>query len=112
MAKKVVNGQFFLNLTRNGNLLGEFSNDSGDSVSTESADANGKTNGYVGNWRSTWQENGQPCFANLSITPRKTKNAGNRIFTLEWKDSEGEPMFEGEGMLDNNNTLFGRYKSA
>lgn len=122
MAKKGINGQFYLNLTRNGNLLGEFSNDSGDFVSTESADLdadseihvdeNGKTIEYARKWKSTWQEDGKPIFANLTIIPREKKNAGNKIFTLEWINSKGEQMFVGEGMLDNNNTLFGRYKSA
>lgn len=120
MAKKDINGQFYLNLTRNGNLLGEFSNNSGDSVSTESADVdadsevyvdeNGKTIEYVRKWKSTWQEDGKPIFANLIITPRK--DTGNKIFTLVWKNSKGDRMFVGEGMLDNNNTLIGRYKSA
>ena len=103
-------GRFFFKKTDNGNLIGEFSNNPGSGISTESADlipdsailkenadlkegyANG---GFVGEYNSTWQEDGKPHFAKLKIF---IKTGSHKLFTLEWHRGK-QLIFEGEGML-------------
>jgi hypothetical protein len=102
-------GRFYFKKTRNGNLIGEFSNNlSGNIISTESADFIEKVEGadgdYFGKYHSTWQENGKSYFANLEITP---KVGNNKLFTLNW--TRNGKIFVGEGMLCDD-ILIGDYK--
>jgi hypothetical protein len=103
-------GRFYFKKTSNGNLIGEFSNNlSGNIISTESADFIKKVEGadgdYFGEYNSTWQENGNPLFANLKISPK----AGNdKLFTLNWSRN-GKRVFVGEGMLCDD-ILIGDYQ--
>jgi hypothetical protein len=102
-------GRFYLKRTSNGNLIGEFSNNqSGNIISTESADFIKKIDGadgdYFGEYHSTWQENGEAVFANLKITPKPNCN---KLFTLKWR---GASNFDGEGMFCDD-ILIGDYHS-
>jgi|HubBroStandDraft_2_1064218.scaffolds.fasta_scaffold275467_2 hypothetical protein len=99
-------GRFYLKHTSNGNLIGEFSNDHSAEISTESCDLRGNANGYVGQYHSTWQENGNPFFADLEITHKP--NTNNKIFTLKWR---GASNFDGEGMFCDD-ILIGDYHSV
>jgi hypothetical protein len=94
MANKLL-GRFYFKQTSNGNLIGEFSNNLSAEISTESCDLKGASSGYVGQYKSTWQENRKPLFANLVIAPN---TANSRLFSLIWRRG-GKPIFEGAGML-------------
>ncbi len=101
-------GRFYFKLTSNGNLIGEFSNNFSTGISTESADSTNILGNYLGVYNSTWQEDGNAHFANLTISQ---KNAtGNTIFTLEWRENNNL-TFIGEGMLCDN-ILIGNYQSV
>jgi hypothetical protein len=106
------NGRFYFKTTRNGNLIGEFSNNASKEICTESCDLQppslqGANAAYSGKYYSTWQENGKPCFAELTISPK----VGNIIFTLEWRGMKGTGNFDGEGMLCDD-ILIGDYRSV
>ena len=101
-------GRFYFKQTSNGNLIGEFSNNLSDGIATESADSIGKTNNYIGDYNSTWQENGKRRFSNLKISQKA--GTSNTIFTLEWTDN-GRQIFLGEGMLCDN-ILIGDYRGV
>jgi hypothetical protein len=101
-----INGRFYFKQTTNENLIGEFSNHQSSDIYTESADLIGSANGYMGEYYSTWRENVNPRFANLTIKPGRT----NKLFTLEWKQN-GILTFIGEGMLCDK-ILIGDYESV
>jgi hypothetical protein len=104
-------GRFFFQKTDNGNLIGEFSCNPGTGVSTESSDfilpcedkecANCK---YHGTYHSSWQEDGDPLFAELKIF---RKRGSANLFSLEWY-RDTILIFVGEGMLFSGN-LIGDY---
>jgi hypothetical protein len=108
MASTII-GRFYLKKTSNGNLIGEFSNDHSNDISTESCDLRGIADGsYPGAYYSTWQEGGKPLFANLTIAQQPEGN--NRLFSLEWS-RDGACIFQGAGMLCDN-ILVGDYRSV
>lgn len=103
-------GRFYFKQTSNGNLIGEFSNDnSQDEISTESAERKVHNDGFAGDYVSTWQENGGPCYAKLSISPKK--NVWTKIFSLTWVETNGTRIFEGEGMFCGD-ILIGDYRNV
>jgi hypothetical protein len=55
---------------------------------------------------STWQENGKPHFAELTISPKPTNS---KVFSLFWNGTVCD--FEGEGMLCDD-ILIGDYHSV
>jgi len=81
-------GRFYFKQTSNGNLTGEFSNSTSNQISTESCDylpqknpdIGKRANDYIGNYDSTWQENGAPHFAKLEITKNKIND---RLFIFK-----------------------------
>ena len=105
-------GRFFFLKTDNGNLIGEFSNNLGTVVSTESsdftepcADIECSNCRYCGTYHSTWQEDGAALFAELKIS----KKAGtDKLFSLKWRRNT-KLIFLGEGMLFNG-MLIGDYR--
>jgi len=101
-------GRFYFKKTTNGNLLGEFSNNFSEGVSTESADKIEGSESYIGVYNTTWQEKGIIHFAKLYISQKKETQ--NLIFALEWKEKDAL-IFVGEGMYCDN-ILVGNYKSA
>ena len=108
MQNNTINGRFYLKKTRNGNLVGEFSNDHDTKISTESCDAQGYFDGnYIGKYNSTWQEKGTPLFAELEIVPN---TSNEQLFVLEWRRN-GKPIFKGAGMLCDD-ILIGDYQSV
>jgi hypothetical protein len=104
-------GRFYFKKTSNGNLIGEFSNNQKNSrISTESSDlvkSENANRNYIGTYNSTWQENGKPLFADLTISP---KIGNNELFTLSWSRN-GKPIFKGEGMLCDD-ILIGDYQNV
>lgn len=103
-------GKFYFKKTTNGNLLGEFSNNIDNIILTESADLDqDDSESYLGDYNSTWQQNGKPCFANLKISQKP--GIRNKIFILNWKVKGGILIFKGEGMLCDN-ILIGDYQKV
>ena len=102
-------GRFYFKKSRNGNLIGEFSNNRINFVSSESADVqndDGNTD-FIGVYNTTWQQDGVPFFCKLTITHRQ--NTSQRIYSLVWTDTNGGLMFVGEGFVFEN-TLIGDYR--
>jgi len=102
-------GRFYFKKTHNGNLIGEFSNNRINIISSESSDAQNENNSndFVGDYNTTWQQDGEPFFCKLTIGYRQ--NTAQRIYELEWVDRNGTPMFVGEGFVFEN-TLIGDYR--
>jgi hypothetical protein len=102
-----IRGRFYFERTSNGHLLGEFSNRQSDLIYTESADLIGQSDGFMGNYSTTWQENGNPCHAELAISncPRNP-----RLLVIKWSRN-GKPVFEGEGMFCDD-ILIGDYQNV
>ncbi len=95
-------GNFSFSLTRNGNLLGEFKNNT--PFFTESADRiAGSPEGFIGKYFATWQENHHPRSAILEITKLGTKS-----LKLTWRENN-EITFEGVGEINDESILFGEY---
>jgi hypothetical protein len=77
-------GRFYFRQTRNGNLLGEFSNNASNRNFTESANILSEfQTEFVGNYVTTWNEN-EPTSLDLVIS---NKTSTNGIFTLIWSQS-------------------------
>lgn len=92
-------GSFYLKKSGNGNLTGEFTNNTLFTVSTESADL--KEPGaepFIGRYLSTWYENDVPFSAELVITPFAGKNT-NTKYKLVWTDAEKGPIYEAEAFV-------------
>ena len=106
---KTISGRFYFKQTSNGNLIGEFTNYQSDRIFTESADQSASSGNcpYLGQYNSTWQENGKSCLADLEISPT---NGSNEIFSLTWRE-KGRTIFVGGGMLCDN-ILIGDYHSV
>lgn len=103
-----IRGRFYFKKTSNNNLIGEFSNNVGNGVYTESADLifQSHNNGFIGKYNSTWHEDGQPFLTELEISPKNGTN--NSIFELKWTGDNSH--FKGEGMLCDE-ILIGNYWS-
>jgi hypothetical protein len=111
-------GRFYFKSTINGNLIGEFSNNQSDKISTESSDLRKNpiedsnliaiTDNYIGDYFTTWQVDNIQHFAELKI--RFRINTGNQIYTLTWTE-KGISIYIGEGMLCDN-ILIGDYQSV
>lgn len=101
MAK--VNGCFYFKRTQQGNLLGEFSNNTIQRTYTESADliSNNDSKDYVGEYISTWQEGNKAIVSLLEISKVGT------IYSLVWK-LDSSPHFFGKGFLLDD-VLIGNY---
>lgn len=107
-------GQFYFKKGANGNLFGEFSNNHSTWITTESADLTfdkkkENPNNYIGKYYSTWQEEGKPHFAILTITRKANPDAIDDIFTLTW-EIKGEDTFWGEGFIIDK-MLIGHYRN-
>lgn len=102
-------GRFYLNKSKNGNLVGEFSNNRINFVSSESADIqeNESKTDFIGIYNTTWQQEGKPFFCKLTINHKQ--NTSQRIYTLEWLDQNSNLIFIGEGFVFEN-TLIGDYR--
>jgi hypothetical protein len=112
-----LHGRFFFKKTDNGNLIGEFSNNLDPRIYSESADlikgCEEKDKGcvycrYHGTYSSTWQENGSPFFADLTIS-KNTRN--DKLFSLKWIVKNGSKDYTAEGMLCDG-ILIGDYHPA
>jgi hypothetical protein len=102
-------GRFYFKKTHNGNLIGEFSNNRINIISSESADVHGENDSddFIGIYNTTWQQDGQPFFAKLTISYKQ--NTSQRIYTLEWTDRNSNLIFVGEGFVFEDN-LIGDYR--
>ncbi|WP_247095034.1 hypothetical protein [Arenibacter sp. S6351L] len=90
-------GSFFLRMTNNGNLLGEFCNNTLSTSSTESADriSNLSERTFVGTYNSTWFNNGAEAYIlDIQSLPEPAT-----VFILEWTNRITNNIFRGEGFL-------------
>jgi hypothetical protein len=104
-----IRGRFYFIQKNKRNLIGEFSNNESNFISTESADKVSLTieDDFIGDYRSSWQENGESLYSDLKI--RYKNGTSQTIFSLDW-NRNGLPIFVGEGMLCDN-ILIGDYQS-
>lgn len=103
-------GRFFFKKTNNGNIIGEFSNNRINFISSESADIQNHNDpsNFIGIYNTTWQEQENPSFAKLTISFKQ--NTSDRIYKLEWTEQNGELIFIGEGFVFEN-SLIGDYRN-
>lgn len=99
-------GSFYLRQVNNGNLLGEFCNNTMMTSSTESADriVISQESNFEGVYNSTWFENGAEVYTlNIQALPPPAT-----VFILEWTNASNNVVFRGEGFLMGN-ILMGNY---
>ncbi|ELY2018565.1 hypothetical protein SL053_002495 [Flavobacterium psychrophilum] len=98
-------GKFYFILTKNGNLLGEFTNNGmNGNWDIESANKNGNDNvDFVGKFISTWLEDEKSFKAVLEI-----ERIDEIIYKLNWKNLNGTEIFSGNAKLEND-ILIGNY---
>lgn len=104
---EMIIGRFYFRLTESGNLVGEFSNQTSLTNSTESADKVSEGNGFEGEFITTWRQDSEPFIARLIIR-RKSINHRN-IFGLEWR-RESKVIYWGEGLIEGG-ILIGDYRN-
>ena len=101
-----VRGSFHFRLTNAGNLLGEYFNNYGNIISSESTNRINPGIGFVGQYVTSWIENGQEAIINnLEIQPTRNVN----MFTLVWTDLNGKVTFRGKASLSEENIIYGYY---
>ena len=82
MNEKLI-GRFYFKITKNGNLIGEFSNNLSPKNFTESADLiKQDVKGFEGNYYSSWLDDTDVKSANLFI---RIKKGCKDIYTVNWK---------------------------
>lgn len=100
-------GRFYFKQTNSGNLIGEFSNNSMSTNSTESADISQRDKEpFTGDYLTTWIQNEEAIFFKLKIQPKTIHN----IYKLTWYESDiKNPSFLGEGFIVDE-ILIGNYQ--
>ena len=94
MNEKLI-GRFYFKITKNGNLIGEFSNNLSPKNFTESADLiKQDVKGFEGNYYSSWLDDTDVKSANLFI---RIKKGCKDIYTVNWKAKDID--FFGEGFI-------------
>lgn len=103
MKNPSVFGSFYFKRTQSGNLLGEFTNNTIDFNTSESADTINYSENFIGQYRSSWIEESVTFQAILTISHKV--NSRNK-FLLKW---EGDNFaFWGEGFIVDD-ILLGHY---
>lgn len=100
---KHFSGSFYFEKTVNGNLIGEFSNNSDDTIMTESANKVNPDGKFEGTYISTWFDI-DLTKADLEIKPNGHK------YILTWTGTGGQE-YKGEGFLAGDR-LIGYYKKS
>lgn len=109
-----IKGRFYFQLTINGNLLGEYSNDVSTDIDVEAAkripepkDSQKKDKEFIGKFMSVWTEGATGKNANLMVSQK----VGSRgIYEVVWSQNSKD-IFKGEGMLSGDK-LVGNYWSV
>ncbi|MFC7523130.1 hypothetical protein ACFQRK_04205 [Parapedobacter sp. GCM10030251] len=98
-------GSFWLQLTQNGNLVGEFIDNVTKKIVTESADCRerDKLDSFVGTFGSTWLESDRPKSMVLEIDKNRSGTD-----ELTWSDKNGVRNY-GEAFLSGEEKLVGTY---
>lgn len=103
-------GNFNLEKTRSGNIIGEFTNNLTNQIFTESADLiDGNLLEFNGTYLDTWQEKNIPYLSKLVIVT--IENTSNLKYSLKWFNDKNELIFLGQGFIYND-LLTGYYESA
>lgn len=109
MAKII--GSFYLKQTSNGNLTGEYTNNTLFTVSTESAVLKeAGTEPFSGRYFSTWYERDVAYSAELIIKPLENVSHTNAKYMLVWIDKVTGPVYEAEAFVAEG-MLIGHYIS-
>ena len=98
-------GSFYLTITVNGNLLGEFVNNFSNRIVTESANRQINSTTFEGAYESTWND-GDNHLATLTIAIKPNTDTG--IYIVRWEE-DNHIIYQGEGFLLHNDTLIGFY---
>lgn len=90
-------GAFYFKQNKSGNLLGEFTNNKMEGVSTESSDltSNYKMK-FEGIYETTWFE--ENIGQNLTLEIRNESKNDN-LFELTWRNKKGDMQFRGVGFI-------------
>lgn len=106
----IIIGRFYFTKTKNGNLLGEFSNNLSVKSSTEGADLikSVLSESYIGEYLTTWSELNNCYLLTLLITYKPS--CFDKIYTLTWLDNNKKIKFWGEGFICDN-LLVGDYRN-
>lgn len=104
----LIKGRFYFKKTSSGNIIGEFSNETNNIISTESGDMNKKSDNFIGVYDTIWQERSTIHNAKLSIS--KKENIQDLIFVLKWTRDE-KIIFKGEAIMCDS-ILIGNYESV
>ncbi|TRW22428.1 hypothetical protein FMM05_18160 [Flavobacterium zepuense] len=110
MAKII--GSFYLKLTDDGNLAGEFTNSRLFTVAKESAILIEKGNApFIGRYFSTWDGVYGPASGILTVSFIESTVPSNVKYDLVWTAEDGDILFTGEALLAEG-MLIGHYVSV
>lgn len=100
-------GAFYFSQSKSGNLNGEFTNNGLDGTLTESSDKKDCfKHKFIGNYDTTWFENGIVQHMELSIIIKE--NSNSMLYELNWKTTKGVNKFNGVGFISGKK-LIGYY---
>lgn len=102
MSKPKLIGNFYFKRTVNGNLIGEFSNDTTPDILSESCDLIGNSSDFVGTYNSSWRQGSKVFQLQLEIS-KIPKNK----FKLLWREAD-TLKYSGVGFMVND-LLVGYY---
>lgn len=100
-------GRFYFKMTKNGNLIGEYSNSGMSTIDSESANAKTNQHGFIGKYESVWSEDDKSFLTLIEIEHRDETN--QKLYSLKWKKNK-KTIFWGEGMIVDD-MLIGDYRN-
>jgi hypothetical protein len=103
----MINGRFYYIQTDSGNLIGEYSNQTSESNTPESAELICGDGRFIGSYNSTWFERIDGESVSMILTIDFKPESKGRILVLTWQ-VKNEIRYYGEGFIVNN-MLIGNY---
>ncbi|OYQ32136.1 hypothetical protein CHU92_14790 [Flavobacterium cyanobacteriorum] len=104
-------GSFYLRKTEDGNLKGEFTNNTLFTLSGEYAvPKDTGADPFVGRYLSSWSEKGEPHSAELVIEPIASNESCSDRYKLVWIDNAAGITYEAEAFVAEG-MLIGHYVS-
>lgn len=106
----VVLGAFYFMQAKSGNLTGEFTNNGLNDILTECSNKRDCfKHKFIGEYDTTWFEDGIGQHLVLSISFKK--NSNSKLYQLIWKTTKGKDVFNGVGFITGEK-LVGYYKTT
>lgn len=105
-------GRFYFKQSKNGNLLGEFSNRENIAILVECANRINDFNfeAFIGSYKTIWMEPDE-TIEEVYLDISYKENTNKMIYSLSWRDKEGKMQyFNGEGFLVDS-ILIGDYNN-